>query len=216
MASAQEQITEIAKDLLSLEINTILSPAITAAKMPPPYVTLRDVAFWYIRELQIDEEQKKALRNEIIDAVDESDLSQKNKKFKDTYVKIKAVAKSMIERSPDDETIEMQCLRIIDASGKIAKIMDELNGGSEFTSDHIVKIRKIWELGLDVVIMQTGVQLDGDVFVRIHPKYATPEYQTLFKIHHDSVDIAVSFWQELVGIVIDFFQKIIKPFFSTP
>lgn len=82
------------------------------------------------------------------------------------------------------------------------------------TVDELVTIRKAWEIGTEVVAMQTVIQLDGDVVTRVNPEYATAEKEDeiIRTIHSDSVKVSVGYWHQLVGLVKDFFENIIKVF----
>jgi hypothetical protein len=80
------------------------------------------------------------------------------------------------------------------------------------TTDDVVMIRKAWEIGTEVVVMQTVIQLDGDVITRINPEYAVAEQKYLQTIHNDNVAISLKAWGQLIGLVKDFFESIIKYF----
>lgn len=75
-------------------------------------------------------------------------------------------------------------------------------GGSPLTSDEIVSIRKVWELGTETIVMQTVVQLDGDVVTRIDEARMTVEHQALRDLHRESVDTALGRWDDLVNTVV--------------
>jgi hypothetical protein len=83
------------------------------------------------------------------------------------------------------------------------------------TSDEIVTIRKAWEINIEVIAMQTVIQLDGDVITRINPEYTTLESAMIRNIHNDCVNYSMNAWSQLVGLVKDFFEDIIK-FFASP
>ena len=77
-------------------------------------------------------------------------------------------------------------------------------------TDQLALLRKIWEIGLDEIAMQTVVQLDGDVVTRILGKYAQEDFAILHKLHHQGVSTALGFWKDLVGLVKDFFEDIVQ------
>ena len=76
--------------------------------------------------------------------------------------------------------------------------------------DQLALLRKIWEVGTTEIAMQTVVQLDGDVVTRILAKYADREFEILHRLHNQGVDTAIGFWKDLIGVLKDFFQDIIK------
>ena len=53
-------------------------------------------------------------------------------------------------------------------------------------------IRKVWELGTEVIAMQTIVQVDGDVITRLNPTYMNEKrYPNLQTYHNEGVNIAL-------------------------
>jgi hypothetical protein len=65
----------------------------------------------------------------------------------------------------------------------------------------MVMIRKVWELGTEVIAMQTVVQVDGDVITRLNPNFMDEEkYPKLHDYHNKGVDIALKHWTSLVEI----------------
>jgi hypothetical protein len=82
------------------------------------------------------------------------------------------------------------------------------------TTDELVTIRKAWEIGTEKIVMQTVIQLDGDVVTRVTPEYATADRKTVHEIHNQSVTFSLNAWSQLVELVKDFFEKIIEFFAS--
>lgn len=80
------------------------------------------------------------------------------------------------------------------------------------TSNELVTIRKAWEIGTEKIAMQTVIQLDGDVVTRISPEYAKPDKKVIHEIHQQGVSISMKAWGELVGVVKEFFEKIVGLF----
>jgi hypothetical protein len=67
-------------------------------------------------------------------------------------------------------------------------------------------LRKIWEVGLEDIAMQTIIQLDGDIVTRIHPRYITdPELQ---RIHHEGVQTSQTLWKQLIDIAINLLKTV--------
>jgi hypothetical protein len=67
--------------------------------------------------------------------------------------------------------------------------------------DDLMLVRKAWEIGTETVYSQTVIQLDGDVITRVAPSKA--DEKALLELHRVNVDVSVSFWKTLVGIVSD-------------
>ena len=65
----------------------------------------------------------------------------------------------------------------------------------------LVLIRKVWELSTEVIVMQTSIQVDGDVISRLNSEYLRKEYFPQLRDYHDKgVDIALQHWSNLVGV----------------
>jgi hypothetical protein len=70
-------------------------------------------------------------------------------------------------------------------------------------SDDLSLVRKAWEVGTECVLMQTCVQIDGDVVTRISEELLTEELEKrelIINAHKRSVEIGLSHWQALVKV----------------
>lgn len=67
-----------------------------------------------------------------------------------------------------------------------------------FNSDTLLALRRIWETGVDVVVMQTMVRLDGGVTTRVLDGWDTPEAAPVHDLHYRGVDISLARWGFLV------------------
>jgi hypothetical protein len=79
-------------------------------------------------------------------------------------------------------------------------------------------IRKIWEMGVEEVVAQTCVQIDGDVITRLSPQLvdsATAEVRALLlTIHRDSVGIGLQHWQFLADTAVKFAESLSGGFWN--
>jgi hypothetical protein len=65
----------------------------------------------------------------------------------------------------------------------------------------LVLIRKVWELGTEVIAMQTIIQLDGDVITRINPSFMNEtRYPKLQSYHNQALAVALEHWSDLVTV----------------
>lgn len=70
-------------------------------------------------------------------------------------------------------------------------------------------LRKIWDVGTEHVVLQTIIQLDGDVVTRIEPGLVrSNDCELILAIHGESVRHSVQYWQFLVQTLQQFFQSI--------
>jgi hypothetical protein len=84
-------------------------------------------------------------------------------------------------------------------------------------SDDLTLVRKTWEVGVDHVLMQTCVQIDGDVVTRISQELlrdgANSKRELVMEAHKRSVEIGLSHWRALVQVAVelvgDAFRKLV-------
>ncbi|HGG57816.1 MAG TPA: hypothetical protein ENK31_08485 [Nannocystis exedens] len=73
-------------------------------------------------------------------------------------------------------------------------------------ADEFGVVRKIWEVGTELVLVQTSVQLDGDVVTRISETLLSPDMtetrQTILTAHQENVSTALSHWRSLVDVAL--------------
>lgn len=66
------------------------------------------------------------------------------------------------------------------------------------------KIRKIWEVGTETVLVQTAIQLEGDVITRIAQQLADKDPGNIMKVHQQSIETAMGMWSSIIDAVIRF------------
>ena len=66
---------------------------------------------------------------------------------------------------------------------------------------HIVNIRKIWDIGTEHVIMQTVIQVDGDVITRIQRGMDQSKRAGFMQIHNQSIDIGLKHWRTMFDVL---------------
>ncbi len=74
----------------------------------------------------------------------------------------------------------------------------------ELSPDEITQIRKIWEIGTQQVLLQTVIQIDGDMTSYITKQFVSyPEEvrSMLLGIHNQSINSATGFWKSLFSTV---------------
>jgi hypothetical protein len=83
-------------------------------------------------------------------------------------------------------------------------------------SDDLALVRKTWEVGVERVLVQTVVQIDGDVLTRVSEELlhqcTSEKREMIMDAHKRSVDIGLSHWRALVQVaaelVGDAFRKL--------
>lgn len=72
-------------------------------------------------------------------------------------------------------------------------------------TDVLVLVRKVWDIGLERVLFQTAMQVDGDVLVRVAPDMDPDKREFFAKLHRATVETGLSQWKglfELAGTLI--------------
>lgn len=81
-------------------------------------------------------------------------------------------------------------------------------------SDAQSMIRKVWEVGIEEVMVQTSVQVDGDVVTRLSEQLFTArlaaQRETILETHRRSVEAGLSHWEALVNVALKFMGGVIN------
>ncbi|MCA8927685.1 MAG: hypothetical protein KDC18_06405 [Alphaproteobacteria bacterium] len=74
------------------------------------------------------------------------------------------------------------------------------------------QIRKIWELGTEKVLIQTVIQIEGDVTNRISPGIVNRGNQRdyVLEIHQRGVETSLNMWSSLVGVARDLVGALLR------
>jgi hypothetical protein len=221
-----ESVKAIAQDLTSLEVNTIIKHDMTGRKMPKPRHALIDIAesyrikltdlgfpletgavkpgsfdsFDHIRERAAEGilKFKKKAAKKPLDDDQESDLVLLHR-IKRMSDQIKGMMKSFEKRGVAAWNNDI-------SRADIEKQAPDL----DLATEELVLIRKIWDMGLERIAMQTVIQLDGDVITRIQAKYADKDSKVIHSIHNQSVAASMKFWGQLTRIVKDILGLLFK------
>ena len=104
----------------------------------------------------------------------------------------------------DDDAASNDLSRLKIAQGYRSGELQPLN----LQREDFVLIRKFWELGTEEIVMQTVIELDGDVTTRIQPDFANDEAVALHDLHQASVNVSYQYWSTLIQLVVDFFATL--------
>ncbi len=217
-------LRQIANDLTKLEINTIVKSELTGQKMPESAFAVLSIAKNYddwlsrhgSRPLMTQGQDLSAIETQLRLAVSEKlgsreyarifektgpsvfqSLSSAAQKMRDNTEKMAELRTNKLDGIPQ---------RIKDSSDFLIKLIqryaDDLDGANrgEMIAGDALSLRKIWEIGTEVVVLQTVIQLDGDVITYVRdPKLNSDD--PILKLHQTSVQNATDSWQFLVKTV---------------
>ena len=205
-ATVGARLKTMAENLLTLEVNTIISPHIEAEKMPPPEHALIDIANEYRTWLSNRHGRK--------DMWAETDVSEASRSV---FLRIRKAASevlkldskaagsdlNLLERMRTNSDQFISIFMRLEPAGSAPLVLQRSEGlrpqPIELLPEELVVVRKTWELMLDEVMMQTTIQIDGDVVTRVRRGLITdPDGPTIMKIHDKSVTTSTAFWSKLV------------------
>ena len=237
----------LAKDLLTLEINTIIKSDMSAAKMPisrrqalyvlageysakleefgvrdPVYWTyggmrsfgeLRDrakdgIAEFNERLKNLSQDEQPGMREKITmleriqyqssQIVGMFKILQENAMHRTGHVEppepLKKEDRLKMENMKPAESHLKSELWNNDIDRQRMNEIDDL----DLDADLVTLIRKAWEIGTEKIVLQTVIQLDGDVTTRISESLAKTPNETIFQIHNESIETSTKFWSDLV------------------
>lgn len=81
---------------------------------------------------------------------------------------------------------------------------------AELTDPDRLQIRKAWDIGTSVVVMQTVAQLDGDIITRITPARASEEHVMLHRLNERLVGTSLDHWRVLFETVASLVGKAVS------
>lgn len=70
-----------------------------------------------------------------------------------------------------------------------------------FETTDLVNIRKAWEIGTEIILMQTVIQIDGDVVNRFQTGMDSADRAPLHMLHAGAVDISLKYWRWTIDAV---------------
>jgi hypothetical protein len=209
-------------DLLNLEINTIVKDRIGALKMPAPLKALEDIFYEY--DEKIKEINKTIQAFSFSGLIYSYNVEEKNDiegdKLKVYLIEVKNKAIALESQLKSDGLNESQSSVFMDDnSNKIDNMRSHLRriitnikqienlksyrnilNNNLINKKDLVQLRKIWEIGTEDIVMQTVIQIDGDVVTRIIPEYATNENSALHKFHELGVNVSLKYWGSLIEL----------------
>ncbi len=73
--------------------------------------------------------------------------------------------------------------------------------GFAISPDDLIPLQKMWDIGLEQIMVQTIVHVTGDITTRVQEALRNPGSEPLFTIHRQSIDVSVARWKDLLDAV---------------
>jgi hypothetical protein len=219
-------VGDLGAELLTLEVNTIVRPGMSAMKMPDLPSALFTIANTYASFLKKFSLTDPILVPEWFATPSEDQARQ----IQDTFTRLKDRAGDLLvarETFVDDEDdpilfrIRGNARQILTLFGKDGDGKDAVNLTKPNADDRML-VRKIWDLGTEVVLMQTTLQIDGDVITRISPRLTRNEEDDgtgmdpafVSAVHTSSLQLATQQWRALFDLAKDLLGVLGKAVFG--
>ena len=82
----------------------------------------------------------------------------------------------------------------------------------ELSFKNRLQLHKAYDIGLEEIMLQTRIELDGDITTRISKKYVDNPIPMILDMHNLSVNISVAYWNKIFDVISSFFTKILSKF----
>ena len=217
----------LVRDLLTLQINTILQSRIRVGGMQSVRHGLWDIATAYadkLIELGADGDtvlpkghlavgykgfdRLETTATDLIDAIDRQ--KDENMAAIGMLQRIQANSskiKAMLQGDSDEARNEVDKANLAE---RLAKDLADI----KLEQQQYVTLRKIWEIGTDEVAMQTVIDLDGDVTTRVQPRFADASSTTLHQLHGSAVDLSFQHWKTLINLLGELLSSVMGALFK--
>ena len=72
------------------------------------------------------------------------------------------------------------------------------------------KIKRMFDLGTETVVMQTRFGIDGDVITRIEKGFAQSPKQVILDMHDKHTNLSLNYWQRIVDLAVNVIKELVK------
>ncbi len=238
MTSVRESLKLTARDLTTLEINTIVKHSMTARKMPPPGHAILDIAATYTDKLQVDLKiplatpfvEQNPPEGDIVhvqhwqqERVERGTLRCDDYTFQrlrraayrilEDYLDLKDRDRVIVERirrnsdqvrgllrnlkkrprsrrNSNDNFLGCNRRELLDRETTLGR-----HPQPNLHPDEMSLLRKIWDIGVEEVVMQSTVSLSGDVINRIQSGLEPKEMAVLLDFHREGIVSGTRMWK---------------------
>ena len=228
MGKVDEVLEQLGNDLVTRQINLIIAPGGMSAEPVPddPIVTLREVYRWYYNKLSLEDEADKVKKGNEIRAYTPTQLKDgfdrlaHDLEFFTKRTDIREAESTPAVTQPEERPAAERIVEAIagvtdrmeyrmqSTSIALAKIAGKRANAEDLDARDLAVLRKAWEIGIDEVVMQTTIALDGDVVTRVDSRFCDDASKPLYGLHDEGVSAAMRTWKDVVGAAIDLMRKL--------
>ncbi|TAJ12073.1 hypothetical protein DMA11_14405 [Marinilabiliaceae bacterium JC017] len=112
-------------------------------------------------------------------------------------------------KSEDDEQPETQNIYNVNLE-TLASLASKSAAHLKMDARDRIKLKRLYDLGTETIVMQTRFGLDGDVITRIEEGFANKPKQLVIDIHDKHTNLSINYWRSLINIITDFASGFFK------
>jgi hypothetical protein len=198
-----ERFQEVFHDLYTIEINIIFKSGMTGRKMPDVRRALQEIADAY--DIYLGGAPLPERREAPPVGV---------QTFEDLQNRVGNTKRDLRPAtSKPDEGQTVILRRIWRNCDEIKRIL-EGPPAKQMSAADLLTVRKVWEVGTEEIVMQTVVQLDGDIVTRMDRGRVAVSTAPVQELHRATLETALKHWQFLFRTVAELTTETFQRFFQ--
>lgn len=160
--------------------------------------SLREVASWMRRMQAV-----------VLDAAQEPDAAPEVVRAASRIDRDAPPILSRIQRN-SDQVMDILKRRELTALSLRRGMDEDVRRMADLKTADIVIVRKAWDMGTETVVMQSVIQIDGDVVTRVLKGRDTATNGVIVGVHRDAVDTSFRYWSFMVDALGRFAGKAVN------
>lgn len=232
--SEKSIISRLLDDLMHLEVDTIIKKGMTSAFQPEEIEDVLRVLLARYREklaiiVQRNDLQKSFKPEEIISYENLYSILDEISKYMDVqdirleesdyiiFLRMKAFCNYLRSRAEvtgrdNENSIGFLKRGPVNKETNVYNVNMDLAGQFRLNvnSRDKVRIRRLFDLGTERIVLQTRFGIDGDVVTRIEEEFASKPHTVVVKLHEEHTNLSLSYWKSLVTTAVEFVKNMAK------
>lgn len=227
-------ISKLLDDLMHLEVDTIIKKGMTSAFQPEEIedvlrvllaryreklaiiVQRNDIQKPFRPEEVVSYEKLYGILDEINNFMDAQDIRLEESDYI-IFLRMKAFCNYLRSRTEitgagNGNSLSFLKRGPVDKDTTVYTVNMELAG--QFTLNvnprDKVRIRRLFDLGTERIVLQTRFGIDGDVVTRIEEEFASKPHTVVIKLHEEHTNLSLSYWKSLVNTAVEFVQNMAR------
>lgn len=73
----------------------------------------------------------------------------------------------------------------------------------------IAKIKRLYDLGTETVVLQTRFSINGDIITRIEEEFANASRKTVMELHEKHTNMSLGYWERMVNLAVNVIKEMV-------